>query len=180
MTAQGKIESITKPIKGSGYLVTLRLDALPVDLENKLLDVEIKQHTEKRSKDANALLWACIGDIVKAFQDEKDETVDKWDIYLKLLKRYGKYTYIAVRPRMVDAVKKQWRECEVVGNTYIGGEQTVQLICYFGSSTYDTKEMSRLLNGTISEMEQMGLQRPASSTIKRAMEEWERRYGENK
>lgn len=170
MTAQGKIETITKPIKGNGFLVTLRLDVLPVDLEGKDLDVEIKPVTKKRSKDANALLWACIGDISKAIHQ------DKWGIYLTLLRRYGKFTYIVCQPHVVERMKKQWRECEVIGEYSVNGQEGVQMLCYFGSSTYDTKEMSALLEGTLSEMEEMGIQRPASSTMRRALEEWERTH----
>lgn len=173
MTAQGKIESITKPIKGSGYLVTLRLDTIPVDLEGKLLDIDLKVHREKRSKDANALLWACIGDIARVLKQ------DAWSVYLMLLKRYGKFTYIVVKPEAVDAVKRQWRETEIVGDIDIHGTKGVQMLCYYGSSTYDTAEMSALLNGTVSELEEMGLQRPTSAEMKRAIEEWERKYGQN-
>lgn len=175
---QGRIESITKAIRGDDYLVTIRTDTLPVDLEGKLLDIEMKVHREKRSRDANALLWACIGEITKALQkEERYEKTDKWEVYLKLLKRYGKYTYIVAKPEVVDAVKKQWRETEVVGEIDIHGTSGVQMLCYFGSSTYDTAEMSRLIDGTVSEMEQMGLPRPTSAEMKRAMEEWERRNG---
>lgn len=171
MNSRGKLESITKPILGKGYIVTLRMDTLPVDLENKDLDIEIKVHRERRSKDANALLWACIGDIARAI------TQEPWGVYLSLLKRYGKYTYIVVKPEAVQAVKKQWRECEVIGDIDIHGTKGVQMLCYYGSSTYDTAEMSALLNGTISELESMGLQRPASGDIKRAIEEWEKHHG---
>lgn len=168
--AQGRIESITKPIKGKGYLVTVRIDALPEGLDGKLLDVTLKEHREKRSKDANALLWACIGDISKA------TGIDKWDVYLKLLKRYGRYTYIAVRRSAVEMVKRQWRECEEIGPVSVNGTPCVQMLCYYGSSTYDTHEMSILLDGTLSEMEEIGIQRPASSQIRRALEEWERNH----
>lgn len=171
MDAQGKIESITKPIRGGGYLVTVRIDALPEGLEEKLLDVSMKVHREKRSKDANALLWACIGDIARA------TFMDKWDVYLSLLKRYGKYTYIVSKPDAAEAVKRQWRECEIIGDIDIHGTKGVQMLCYFGSSTYDTKEMSTLLEGTLSEMDQLNIQRPASSTIRRAMNEWEKNHG---
>ena len=174
MTGKGKLESITKPINGSGYIVTLRLDVLPVGLEGKDLDVEIKTHSEKRSKDANALLWACLGDISRAIH------ADSWGIYLAMLKRYGKFTYIVVKPEAVQAVMKQWRETEIVGDIDIHGTKGVQMLCYYGSSTYNTKEMSDLLEGVISEMGEMGLQKPASSTLKRAMEEWERTHGEDK
>lgn len=171
MEAQGKIESITKPIRGGGYLVTVRIDALPEGLEEKLLDVSMKVHREKRSKDANALLWACIGDIAR------ETFTDKWDVYLSLLKRYGKYTYIVVKPDAAEAVKRQWRECEIIGDIDIHGTKGVQMLCYYGSSTYDTKEMSTLLEGTLSEMDQLNLQRPASSDIRRAIDEWEKNHG---
>lgn len=171
MDAQGKIESITKPIRGGGYLVTVRIDALPEGLEDKLLDVTLKVHREKRSKDANALLWACIGDIAR------ETEVDKWDVYLNLLRRYGKFTYIVVKPDAAEAVRKQWRESEIIGEIDIHGTKGVQMLCYYGSSTYDTKEMSVLLNGTISEMETLNLQRPASSDLRRAMEEWDKNHG---
>ena len=177
---QGRIESITKAIRGDDYIVTIRTDTLPVDLEGKLLDIEMKVHREHRSRDANALLWACIGEITKALQkEERYKKTDKWEVYLKLLKRYGKFTYIVAKPEAVDAVKKQWRETEVVGEIDIHGTKGIQMLCYFGSSTYDTAEMSALLDGTVSELEEMGLQRPASADIRRAMEEWERRNGQH-
>ena len=94
-----------------------------------------------------------------------------------MLKRYGKFTYICVKPNVVDAVKQQWRECEVIGNVTINGQEAVQMICYFGSSTLNTKEFSVLLDGVISEMDEMCIQRPPSDQMQRALEEWERRYG---
>lgn len=166
---RGELKSIAKTIRGNGYLVTFEMDGIPEGLEGKTLDITVKEHRDHRSKDANALLWACLGEIAPVLH------MDKWEVYLMMLKRYGKFTYIAARPHAVEGIKKQWRECEVIGNTYVGGEQTVQMICYFGSSTFDSKEMSRLLDGVISEMEEMGLNRPTSAEMKRAMEEWERR-----
>ena len=101
------------------------------------------------------------------------EAVKKWEVYLLMLKRYGKFTYICVKPNVVEAVKAQWRECEEVGKISLNGQDAVQLICYFGSSTYNTQEMSVLLDGVISEMKEIGLQPPMSSEMKRALEEWD-------
>lgn len=170
---RGQIKSITKAIRGDAYVITIETDTLPVDLEGKILDIDMKVHREKRSKDANALLWACIGEIARVINK------DAWSVYLMLLKRYGKYTYIVVKPEAVDAVKKQWRETEVVGEIDIHGTKGIQMLCYYGSSTYDTAEMSALLDGTVSELEEMGLQRPASADIRRALEELERRNGQH-
>ena len=173
MNATGKIESITKPIMKGGYLVTLHVDCLPEGLDGKLLDVELKVHRDRRSKDANALLWACIGEIARA----KEVLRDPWEVYLSMLRKYGKYTYVVVKPEAVEAVKRQWRETEVIGEIDIHGTKGVQLLCFYGSSTYTTSEMTTLINGVLSDMEDLGLQRPASGDIKRAMEEWEKHHG---
>ena len=132
---------------------------------------EVKQHREKRSLNANALLWKCLGDIADAIR------MDKWDVYLKMLKRYGKYTYICVVPDAVESVKKQWRECEVLGDLDINGRRATQMLCYFGSSTYDSREFSVLLDGVISEMKEMGLPTPISRELERAIEQLEKKNG---
>ena len=152
------------------------------DAKNSLSEVEaladidvsvtLKKYTNKRSLNANALLWKCLGDIATALR------TDKWQVYLQMLKRYGKYTYICVKPNVVEAIKNQWRECEEVGEIDINGQKAVQMLCYFGSSTYDTKEFSVLLDGVISEMREIGLSTPIDEDLERALELWERKsYG---
>lgn len=141
-------------------------------LKDDKLSIKIVKYRKKRSLDANGLLWYCLGQIAASLQ------ADKWDVYLQMLKRYGKYTYICVKPNMVDSVRSQWRETEVVGDVNINGSEAVQMLCHFGSSTYNTKEFSVLLDGVISEMHEMGLEVPPSTEMKRALEEWERKTSE--
>ena len=131
---------------------------------------EIKEHKEKRSLNANNLMWHCLDQIAKAMIPPQD----KWDVYLMMLKRYGKFTYICVKPNVVDAMKKQWRESEVIGHVDINGQDSVQMLCYFGSHTYDSKEFAVLLDGIISEMQEMGLQTPRERELERALERWEK------
>ncbi len=135
---------------------------------------EVKEYHPRRSKDANAMLWACLGELAEKLR------ADKWEIYLLMLRRYGRYTYICVRPSVVEAMKRQWRECEVVGEVEIGGEKAVQMLCYFGSSTYDTAEFSRLLDGVIGEMKEIGLAPPPDKETRAALERWERETQKNK
>lgn len=141
-------------------------------LKDKDLDVEVKVHREHRSLDANKMLWACLGDMAKELQR------DPWDLYLMMLKRYGQYTTLFVRPEAIEMLRRQWREIDEVGDTTIVNEdgeaqRMVYLNCFFGSSTYDSKEFSHLLDGVISEMKEIGLTPPPSSDLKRAIERWE-------
>lgn len=137
----------------------------------KLFDIE--EHKEKRSLNANALLWKCLGEIASAIH------TDKWEVYLQMLKRYGTYTYICVKPKALEAVKKQWREVEEIGRVNINGQESVQLLCYFGSSTMNSKEFSILLDGVISEMKEMGLSSPADEDLQRVINQLEKKEEKN-
>lgn len=164
-----EILAVTKKIRIEILADTVDINSLEILRRSGLLDIEIEKHRERRSTDANALLWACLGSIAAAIQS------DKWSVYLQMLKRYGKYTYIVVREQAVEGVKRQWRECEVIGEIEINGEKAVQMLCYFGSSLYNTKEFSVLLDGVISEMREMGLETPADQDVRASLEELEKR-----
>lgn len=157
------------------WLVTFEIEQQPTDydkLKDKHLSLTVKQWREGRSLNANALLWNCLGEIAEALR------TDKWNVYLMMLKRYGKYTYICVKPNVVESVKSQWRECEEIGEININGEKAVQLLCYFGSSTYDSKEFSVLLDGVISEMKEIGLKTPSEREFDMVIESWKKSNGE--
>lgn len=151
------------------------LDALGKLKNHQKLNISISAYRGKRSLDANATLWYCLSEIAGALG------ADKWDIYLEALKRYGKFTHIVVKETAVEAVRKQWRECEDMGKAWVIGEQGkpvegVQMLCYYGSSTYNTEEFSKLLNGVISEMVEMGLEPPASREVEKALDKHRRDY----
>lgn len=169
----GKIENIMSDWKTGKMLITFSLEdksalAEVESLKDARLSVEAKKWRNRRSIDANRMLWASIGEIAKVLN------ADKWEIYLSLLKRYGEFTYICIKQKALETFKVQWRECEVIGEVEIGGEKAVQLLCYFGSHTYDTKQFSRLLQGTIDEMKELGIQPPPSEDMRRALELWEK------
>lgn len=171
MKFTGKFLSVSKDWQTEKYQITFTVNeesALPeIDkLQEKKLSITAKIWRKHRSLDANGLLWHCIGQIASEMR------LNKWDVYLLMLKRYGKYTYICVKPAVVEAVKLQWRECEEIGKVNINGQEAVQLLCYFGSSTYDSKEFSVLLDGVIEEMKALGLQPPLTGDIRRAMENY--------
>lgn len=172
MKFTGKVVSVSRDWQTDQLNITFSVNeksAAEIDKikDEQKLSIEAVKYRKKRSLSANALLWACLGEIATVLR------TDKWDVYLLMLKRYGKFTYICVKPNVVEAVKAQWRECEEVGKIILNGQEAVQLLCYFGSSTYNTQEMSVLLDGVISEMKEIGLQPPMSSEMKRALEEWD-------
>lgn len=113
---------------------------------------EIKEYRERRSQDANAYAWVLMGKIAEALHTTKDE------VYLKMLGRYGVFTHLVVKPAVVERVKQEWNIVKELGEVTINGTTGIQLQCYFGSSTYDTKEMARLIDGIVSECEEMEIE----------------------
>lgn len=119
--------------------------------QDKLLNVEIKQHRPRRSLDANAYLWVMLDKLADAIN------TDKWQVYLDMLARYGVFTHLIVKPQVVDRVKEEWRAVRELGEVTVKGKTGVQLQCYFGSSGYNSKEMSRLIDGVVSECKELGV-----------------------
>lgn len=173
METRGKITGLQVAYRKAKACISLEVQARPEDLEKYLgiddLDITIVQHREKRSLDANACLWRCLGQIADALR------ADKWEVYLQALRKYGQYTYILVRPRAVEALKKQWRECMEVGEVDVNGTKAVQMLCFYGSSMYNSREFAVLLDGVISDMKDLGLEPPLPADVRKALAEMERK-----
>lgn len=153
--------------------VTATLDATPQDaqawideLTGDKFNIEIKKYRRKRSLNANSLLWLILSEMAVKLRTSKEE------LYIEMLARYGVFTHIVVKPEAVDRVKEQWREVRELGPVVIGGQKGIQLQCYFGSSTYDTKEMSVLLDGVVSEAREIGIAVMSESERALLLSEW--------
>lgn len=48
----------------------------------------------------------------------------------------------------------------------------IQLQCYYGSHTYNTKEMSRLIDGVVTSCNELGIETLPPVELKRMKEQW--------
>jgi len=136
--------------------------------KGKLLSVEVKPYRAARSLNSNAYLWVMLDKLAEALHTNKDE------LYLLMLERYGVFTHIIVKPEAVERVKQEWRTVRELGKGKIGNVEGVQLQVYYGSSTYDTKEMARLIDGVVSECHEVGIETMTPGEIASMNEEWGR------
>lgn len=152
-------------------VLTMQHDA-PIDeykaivAKGKELAVEIKQYRAKRSLDANAYLWVLLSKMANVLHTTKDE------LYLQVLERYGVFTHIVVKPNVVGRVMEEWRTVRELGEVKINGHTGVQLQCYFGSSTYNTKEMSVLVDGVVSECKELDIEVLTPEEIAGLKQDW--------
>lgn len=130
------------------------------------LVIEAKPYRPKRSLDANAALWLLLGKMAEVLGTTKDE------LYLEMLKRYGKFTHIIVKPNAVDRFMQEYRTAVILGDVEVNGKSGVQIQCYYGSSTLDSKEFSVLLDGVISEADEIGIKLISAEERDRVISEW--------
>lgn len=173
MECTGRLTGVTKNFATGKFNLVFEIDGDNLSEVESLakkekLNISALPYKKTRSTNANALMWKLLSVIADYLHS------DKWDIYLKMLKRYGQFTYVYIKPEAVDLLKREWRECEEVGEIMIGNQKAIQMLCYFGSHTYDTKQFTTLLNGIISEMSEMGLPIPSREETENSIKEWER------
>lgn len=134
---------------------------------NKKYDVEIKQHREKRSLNANSYAWHLISEIANVLNSDKDS------IYLIMLKRYGVSDIIPVSNEVPINLYFKYFDIEAKNNKYTWYK------VYRGSSQYNTKEMSIFINGIISECREMDIPTKEEKEIEALVRDWENYESKN-
>lgn len=124
---------------------------------NKVLcDFEIKKHREKRSLSANAYCWVLIEKLAEKMKKSKDE------VYREMLRDYGTIATDSDGKKVIFSVKK-----EIDVSKYfkyykeLGLSRDEKYMHYFvvkGSSEYDTKEMTRFIEGIVEECKQLNIE----------------------
>ena len=142
----------------------------PKQLINYLLDqdgdktFEVKEYREKRSLNANSYFWAICNEMANVLRTSKDE------VYLEMLKRYGQSQVISVLSD-ID-ISKFIKYYEPIGTAHLHGKDFTHYRCYFGSSEYDSREMSILIDGIISEAKEIGIETLPNTAIERMKAQW--------
>lgn len=111
--------------------------------DSKEYTLEIKEKKQRRSLDANAYFWVLCGKLAEVTGEPKA------DIYRSYIRDIGGNSdMVCVLAEAVETFRKAW---ESHGIGWVTEEMPsklegcVNVVCYYGSSTYDTKQMSRLI-----------------------------------
>ena len=154
---KGRIRDMGRGFDGS-LTVTLSLPMQYADgirtLKDDEINVEIKKWREKRSLSANAYAWVLITKIAQCI----DPPMNKEDVYVEMLKRYGQGGIISVRKDKQDEVLRAFDYYSVKGEGEVKGKPFVHVMVYVGSSKYDTKEMSTFISGIVEEAKDLGIE----------------------
>ena len=187
MEVTGKITALSKDWVSGKFLLTLEVNEAGV-IESQIdslktidkLKVKIAKWTNKRSLDANAYFHVLIGKIADVMHISKAQCKNM------MITRYG-------QPEMIDGEPMIYKTNAPV--KYMNELETLQTICvrvleengkevffykvYRGSHTYDSKEMSILIEGTVNEARDLGIETLPPEELARMMEQLEKKKAKN-
>lgn len=176
METRGRINAVTKDWKTDGLMITFAVNSVPTDLEDlqdKDLDVIAKVHREKRSLNANSYFHVLSGKIAEktgaSLSHEKN----------RLIREYGQYEYIdgmiptitvnaLFEDKMLDMEGVHLKVIERPGDT-------VKMAFLRGSHTYNTAEMSRLIDAAVEEAKELGVETMTPDQLERMKAAWKER-----
>lgn len=142
------------------------LDELP-----KNVDCELKRHQEKRSKNANDYAWTLIGKLADKLQ------LPPVEIYREMVKEVGVYRDFHLPADENRTLCTLWRKQGLAWMTetldYEPDGDNVVTRCWYGSSVYNTKQMSRLIDLIVQECKQQGIETLTPAELAGLLEEWE-------
>jgi hypothetical protein len=137
---------------------------------NGTYSAEVKKWREHRSLDANAYAWVLMGKLAAKLR------ITKTEVYRQYIREIGdNFEPVPVRNDAVDTWKRNWEAkgdgwvCDIMGPSKLEG-YTVML-CYYGSSTYDTRQMSVLLDAIIADCKAQGIETATPEELARMKEE---------
>ena len=136
--------------------------------------VEIKQYRNRRSLDANAYAWQLLGKLAAALSTQ-DVTYSPEHVYRELIRDVGdNYEIMPVRDDALERWVQIWTSrglgwvCEVMGPSKIKGYTNTR--CFYGSSVYDTAQMSRLISIIVEECKAVGVETMTPEELGKLME----------
>lgn len=147
LTLDGRAEITFTTQRGAVYALE--------ELKDKELLVKVSTYSKRRSLSQNAYMWVLIGELAAALKTGKD------DVYKAYIRDYGVYEVLPIKAEAVDRFKSVWMArgvgwvCEELRESKIAGYKNI--IAYYGSSSYNSAEMSRLIDAIIEDCKAQGI-----------------------
>ena len=155
-------------------LQTTHAEALRFALKNdpfKPGEFDIVRRRKRRSLEANAYMWALCSEIADVVGCTKEE------VYRRNIREGNEYTPLPIKAIAVEEFSRIWEAhgvgwfCDVIDDSKLPGYKLV--FAYHGSSAYDTKQMSRLIDRVKADAESVGIIPLPPEQVAAMMKEWE-------
>ena len=131
---------------------------------------DIKRYSPRRSLDANGFYWLLCGKLAEK------TGVGTAEIYRNHVRNIGgNYEVYCGKTEAVEKLTKAWEKNGlgwIAETTPSKLEGCTNAILYYGSSTYDSRQMSRLIDQMVQDCKEQGIQTETRAEIARMCEAW--------
>lgn len=154
-------------MEGDWLCIKLRLPEIRALLSSlnstKQYEVTVKEHKERRSLDANRYMWKILGDMAEALHTTKES------LYKSYIKDVGIYKDFILTEDEAKTFNSAWLSLGTGWFTeqvdFAEDGETLVIRAYYGSSKYNTKQMSRLIDAVVSGAKDLGVETMPPSEI---------------
>ena len=177
MNSTGTLQDISIDYRTKKPKITLLLDtrdSLPglEEIKDNKLSIEIKKYRKKRSLDANAYFWKLLQEIC---EKQDLNTIEE---YKRRVKELGIFKQFKLMAQDIKTFEKIWTDrgiawfCEIVDTEYIYNTEFKIVNAYYGSSSYNTKYMSRLIDNLVQDCMAVGIETKSKEEIESLLNSW--------
>lgn len=172
---EGRIAELSRSIEGKPR-VTFEVDAFDElrGMEEKDLTIEVRIRRQKRSQNANAYFHVLVGKIADRLQISKARAKNI------MLGKYGQREITNEGPLIisiissVDMAEREDIHTQPIGYGTAGGHDFVHYAIIKPSHLYDTQEMAHLIDGTVEDAKELGIETLSENEIRRMEAAWQR------
>lgn len=136
----------------------------------KVYDIEIKEYRERRSLDSNAYAWVLMDRLAEK------TGIPKTGIYRQYIREIGgNCETVCVVEAAADKLRQGWEHNGLgwlTDTTPSKIQGCVNVVLYYGSSTYDTAQMSRLIEMIVQDCREQNIETLPPDKLEGILEEW--------
>lgn len=180
MELTGEIKDLSKDYKTDKPILQLVLNERDCllsleQLKDIKLSIQVKKWRKKRSINANNYFWKLLSE----YSEEKN--VDTIEEYKERVKRLGIFRRFRIEDKDKKTFEMMWQDkgiawfCEIADTEYIGDIEFKIINAYYGSSSFNSKQMSRLINDLVEDCKEVGIETKPQAEIDSLLKEWDER-----
>lgn len=176
----GRISNLSVDLKGNAIMTVTLHDVaestwkvLQKCADEHKANIRITRVKKDRSLNANSYMWVLCERIADAVNSTRKE------IYCQAVRECGPYVDLRIDAKAVNAFRRVWHDRGIGWTTDLFDAVStesgayVMVRAYYGSSTYDTKQMSRIIDFLVTEAKDLGLETMTPDELNHLKAEWE-------
>ena len=172
----GRLKELSvNPDKTQDIVITIQSDCRELfdELMNCDVDVTIKKNSKKRSLDANAKAWLMIDALAEKLK------VKKTEVYQNAIREIGGvWDIVCVKDYAAETLCKNWSSHGIGWMTKVSPSKLpgcVNVTLWYGSSVYNSKQMSDLIEALIQMCNEQGIPTMSEDEVSRTLALWNKK-----